>query len=94
MSILEELYNGNVNPSGKYIRKGSEYQRINNQLTDDIEKLIGMLNEEERQLCKRIEDNLYKLGYITEKERFIEGFGIGVQLMCEILNYKSESFIN
>lgn len=93
MSILEELYKGNVNPSDKYIKENSEYAEINKQLTKYIDELLPLLNDEEKQLCEKIADTASNLGYISEKERFVEGFCTGAQIVLELLNYKSENFV-
>jgi len=93
MSILEELYNGNINPSEKYIKNGSAYQKLNKQLTEQIYELMTLLNNEEKLLFEKIGDNISALNYISEKERFIEGFRIGVHMMWEIIHFKSANFI-
>lgn len=51
------------------------------------------LSDEEKQIVKRIEDNIYKLDCITEKERFVDGFTVGARMIIEIMNYNSENFI-
>ncbi len=93
MSILEELYNGNLNPVEKHIKNGSKYQKLNKQLTESIDELMLLLNNEEKQLCEKIIDNVLELGCISEKERFIEGFRMGAQFMWEIIFFKSENYI-
>ncbi len=93
MSALEELYNGNISPSEKFLKDGGEYKAINQKLTKYIDELMLHLNNEEKQLCEKIEDNIYKLSYISEKECFIEGFRLGAQIMWEILLYKSENYL-
>ena len=92
MAILEELYNGNINPSDRYIKKGSDYQKINNQFTEYIDELMLSLNDKEKQLCDKIGDSMVSLCSIAEKECFIEGFCMGVKLTLEISNYKSTNF--
>lgn len=93
MCILEELYNGNINPSEKFLKDSGDYKKINQELNKHIDELMLHLNDEEKQLCKKIEDNIYKLDYISEKECFIEGFRLGAQIMREILEYESKNYI-
>ena len=92
MSILEDLYDGNIYPVEKPIKKDGEYQKINKQLTQHIDELLSLLNSEEKLLCEKIEDNFYKASYISEKERFIEGFRIGAQMMWEVMHFNSSNF--
>lgn len=93
MSILEELYNGNINPVEKYIKNGSEYQKLNKQLIEYIDELMLLLNNKEKQLCEKIINDILELGCIAEKEHFIEGFRMGAQMMWEIICFKSENYI-
>lgn len=93
MSVLEDLYNGNINPSEKYIKNGSEYQMLNKQLMEAIDELMLLLNNEEKQRCEKIIDNILRLSCISEKEHFIEGLRIGAQMMWEIIHFKSENYI-
>ncbi len=92
MSMLKELYNGNINPVEKYIKKGGEYQKINKLLVEDIDKLILKLNADEKKLLEKIFDEMSSLNLISETESFVYGFCLGSQLILEILNYKSENF--
>ncbi len=93
MSILEELYNGNINPLERYIKNGSEYQKLNNQLTECLDELMLLLDNRGKQLCEKIGDNIADLSCISEKECFIEGFCMGTQMMWEIMHFKSENFL-
>ncbi|MBQ6819175.1 MAG: hypothetical protein IJP35_06175 [Clostridia bacterium] len=55
MSILDELYYGNIDPSARMIRKGSAYQKCNSELVDSIDKLKCLLDDT---LCWKSEDFL------------------------------------
>ncbi len=92
MSILEELYHGNINPSEKYINKGGEYGRLFEELTVSIDKFISALSEDEKQLYEKIEDIITELGYISEKESFAEGFRIGAPMVWEIFHNENRNF--
>lgn len=93
MSVLEELYQGNINPTERYIKENSNYQQQNKQLVKQIDKLISLLNEDEKMLFENIGDTLISMNYISEKESFLSGFCMGVQMILEIINYESRNFI-
>lgn len=93
MSIIEELYHGNISPSQKYIKEGSELQKTNNKLIEHIEQLLPLLNEEEKRLYEKIEEAMFRLNEISEKERFFEGFCIGAQMVWEIVHFKSTNYV-
>ena len=92
MSVLEKLYSGNIAPSEKYLKKEGEYHRINQKLTEYIDELSEALNDKERALCEKIGEKIYALGYIAEKECFIEGFCLGSQIMLEVMHYESKNY--
>ncbi len=92
MSILEEFYYGNINPSSKFVKKGSEYQKLNKELIDISDKLTATLNDEEMQLYEKIEDIIYELEHISEKEYYIDGFCTATQLILDIMNFRSANF--
>lgn len=94
MSILEELFDGTINPSEKIIKKDSNCQILNEQLDRYTEKLIPLLSKEGKELFSKIEDTLISINQIYEKEAFIEGFRLGTQIICEAINYKSTNFLN
>ena len=92
MSVLEDLYDGNINPYERYINPEGEYQRLNTQVTGKIEVLINSLSSEEKQQLDEIIDSFAAIGYISEKENFIEGFCLGAKIMLEIISFKSQNF--
>ena len=93
MSIIKDLYNGNLNPAYKLIKKGGEYEKINTTLIDHIKELESQLNETQKDLLEKITDSIYLLDDLYATEMFIEGFTVGAQLMCDVQNNQSESFI-
>lgn len=52
MAILEELFQGNINPSEKTIKENSDYQKQNKHLLMLIDKLTPMLNKDEKRFLK------------------------------------------
>ena len=93
MTILNELYNGNIEPAQRFVKKGSEYQSLQNELAEMAEQLTATLNKEQKQLLLKVEDVLLNLNSISEEEIYIDGFCTGAKMLLEILNYKSENFI-
>ena len=49
-TILQDLYYGNLNPSGKAFLPDSPYGRLVNDLTETEEKLLPLLTSAEKQL--------------------------------------------
>ncbi|MBQ6706104.1 MAG: hypothetical protein IJN07_01155 [Clostridia bacterium] len=94
MSILDELYDGNIHPSQRYIRKEGEYQKINEQLVERLDNLLILLNDEQKQLLEDVGENVSMLGYISEKESFMEGFCVGIKMAWEVDRFESNNFFH
>ncbi len=92
MSVLAELYHGNVNPSERFIKKSGEYGRLMEELTERMDEFTPALNEKERELYEKIEDIITELGGISEEDCFVEGFRLGAQIMWEIFRGENRNF--
>ena len=86
MTILEELYNGNVVPWEKFAKRGGEYARLLNELAECSNKLSALLDDTSKELWNKIMDTDRAMEFISEKESFIDGFCLGARIMLEILN--------
>lgn len=93
MSILEELFYGDIIPAEKYIKAGGEYQKLNSQFVNHTEELRSLLTGKEKQLYDKISNMSIQLNGISEKEYFIDGFCIGAKIILEIMNFKSENYL-
>lgn len=85
MTILEELYYGNIHPAEKYVRKDGEYQKLTDRITRRFDKLTSTLNEEGIALLNEICEMISEREDLSEKETFVEGFCLGAQIMKEIM---------
>ena len=44
MFILQELWRGNITPSERFVRSGSEYKKIAGKLSDEMDRLNPLLD--------------------------------------------------
>lgn len=93
MSVLEDFYNGNINPSERYIKENSKYQKQNKQLVELIDKVIPLLSEDEKRILENIGDIINSMNLISEKENFLFGFRTGAKMMLELMNSESQNFL-
>ena len=93
MAILEELYNGNISPVEKCIKKGSEYHKLNVALMEQLEEFTQALTDAQKRKYEKIIDGIYGLNAVVEKERFEDGFCLGAKLVLEIIGYESENLV-
>jgi len=98
MSIFEDLFYGNINPSDKCFDKQSEYAKFVKTVADNEEKLNAFLGnlpnaQEERRLFSQMIDAQIEIGQFSEIEWFIEGFRLGASIMLETSVLPQQSVI-
>lgn len=93
MSILEELYNGNISPIERFIKDGSEYSKLFNSVNENEDRLFEHLSREQKALYESIAESKGMLEGISEKEIFIDGFRLGARIMLEILTESDRQFL-
>ena len=93
MSILEELYNGNIHPLEKYMEENGVYRQTQSELAEQMDAFCSTLSDVQKELLKKIEQTEAELQYLSEKSRFIEGFCLGARLQSEILGWENTSYI-
>ena len=86
MSILDELYNGNVVPAEKFVKKDSEYARLISELAECTEKVSVLLDGNEKKLWERMMDADHAMELLSEKQSFIDGFCLGARIMLEVMS--------
>lgn len=92
MSVLEEIFYGNLCPTERFVKRGSDYDKISCQLVNCTEKLLAKLTQEEQKLFEEVENTASDLAQIEGREWFMEGFCLGSKLTEEIWQYESRNF--
>ena len=84
--ILEDFYYGNITPSEKIMRPGSELQRAVNIAARCESQLAEGLDEEKQVLLTRLVKAQHEIDAITATENFILGYRLGVRMMAECMD--------
>jgi len=92
MSILDELFIGNVNPMEMYVVKDSEYHALSVKIVELFEKFKPTLSAEQADLYTQIDELTTRRAYVSEKERYINGFCTGSKIMLEVLTFDGNNF--
>ena len=92
MYILDELWNGNITPSERVIRTGSQYAQLQKQLVaaeDDFRKELSLEGKAAYDtFCRKQAE----LSEISECDCFIRGVRIGARLLLDIVaDYPSQT---
>ncbi len=85
MSIIEELWNGNINPSEEIRTKDDpEYEALLVSVSESYEELKNALCEPQKALFERFVRDSEMLSVILEKATFRRGFILGAQFTEDI----------
>ena len=91
MYLLKDLWYGNVNPSERYGRRGSEYKKMTAEANDCMDRLIAELTPKGSELLEEFLDKHMVLNSICEEDTFIRGVRIGAQFILDVVgDYKSQ----
>ena len=85
MSILEELYHGNIPSEELFKVKTPEYQSIIQKIIDEQENWLKPLLGENYERFDKLDDMYSELSGIEQKSTFLYGFRFGALIMHEIL---------
>lgn len=83
--ILEKLWYGEIDPSAREFKRGSEYHELLHLLNKNQDKLLATLDVNEKELFEKFKDCQNEMQTIETREVFIEGFRLGVKIMAESL---------
>lgn len=84
MYVLEELWGDRVNLHEKGF-PNKQYARAIERLADGGEKLLGVLDGEQRKLFERYTDDQREVSVIADCASFIDGFKLGAKVMLDVL---------
>ena len=90
MSILEDLYYGNVSPCDRDVRRGSKVDELQNLVCQYEEELNGTLTQKQRETLEKFKDAYNELYCCFERDMFAQGFIIATKIMIEVQNYRGD----
>lgn len=92
MYILEDLWNGDITPSERVIRTGSQYAQLQKQLVAAEEGFRKELSPEGKAAYDTFCRKQAELSEISECDCFIRGVRIGARLLLDIVaDYPSQT---
>ena len=89
MNVIENLFYGNISPCEKVLTRGSEYSRLLQLAAKNEEKLYVLLSPQQTEQFEKLKESIIDMNNISEKEAFVDGFRLGVQLIAESIYDKS-----
>lgn len=85
MTMLEDLWYGNVRPTERSIVRGSKLDNLMNLLCQNEDDLILGLTEKQKESFDKFKECQSGITDYLETEAFTQGFTIAVKLMVEVM---------
>ena len=92
MFVLQDLWHGNVTPSERYVRRGSEYHKVSQKMCDEMDNLLKLLSPEAKkqlELVGKLKDDMMLL---SEEDTFIYGFRLGASMILDVIGTHQGQF--
>ena len=86
MSVLEDLWYGNISPCERDIKRSSNYADALERIVQLEADLHARLNNEEKETLERFVNCTNEMCCISEREMFAQGFMLGAKLIIEVMN--------
>lgn len=80
-NILVDLYRGNLSPTERAYKRGTDYARTMNRIVEIEEQLKAIIPEEHAELLRQFAGVQADLAAVSCLEDFISGYRMGVQFM-------------
>lgn len=82
-STQENLYYSNISPYAQSMQRGSETDMVLKRIVEYEEALSARLNDEEKELFRKFDDEKVKLMTLTACEHWGQGFSLGLRIGME-----------
>ena len=86
MSILEDLWYGNISPCERDIKRSGEYADALKRIVQLETELHARLNDEEKEILERFIYCSNEMCCISERDMFVQGFMLGAKLIIEVMS--------
>ena len=91
MSILEEIWFGNVHPGELNMKKHNPYKELLALMIRHQDDLLPRLNDEEKEIFEKYADAASEMYSYTNLAAFVSGFTLGAKIMVEVLTSDDET---
>ncbi|MBE6598210.1 MAG: hypothetical protein E7638_02070 [Ruminococcaceae bacterium] len=84
-NMIEELWYGNLRPSERVIRGGSEYDGLRKDLSERLDEISPLLSENAQAKFEEIINGLGHMTALSEADAFVQGFRMGAKLIMDMM---------
>ena len=86
MYFIDRLWEGEITPSEKFIKKGSELHKVYAKLSKEEDFLRRNMDEDEKRHFEEFSELEAEAADITNKETFIYAFKLGAGVVLDLLD--------
>ena len=90
MSILEDLYYGNVSPCDRDVKRGSKVDKLQTLVCQYEVELNETLTQKQKETLEKFKDAYSELYCCFERDMFVQGFIIATRIMIEVFKEEEE----
>ena len=83
MTLLEELWYGNVNPHEAILTENRRYKRLLSLMGRNRDELSETLTDKQQETLEKYDEAMNVMHSLAEVEAFSYGFRLGIRLMIE-----------
>jgi len=83
MTVLEDLWYGNVNPHEAILTDSKRYKHLLSLMGRNRDELSETLNDKQQETLEKYDEAMNESHSLAEVEAFSYGFRLGVKLMIE-----------
>ncbi len=85
MTILEDLWYGNIRPTERSIQRGGRLDNLMKLLCQNEDDLMSELTEKQKESFDKFKDCQTEITDYLETEAFASGFTIAVKMIFEVI---------
>lgn len=93
MYVLKELFRGNISPTERSVRPGSDYKKTSLEICEQLDRFLETLTPEGKKQWESISDLRNDMTIMGEEEAFIYGFRLGARMIMDVVGEYKGQFI-
>lgn len=86
MTTIYDLYYGNIRPSERHIKQGTEHAQLLEYICRHEDALAATLSEQQKEIFDKYKACRGELSGMAERDGFREGFMLAAQIMIEVMD--------
>ena len=89
MTVLEELWYGNIDPHEAILQDDKQFKNLLSLMGKNRDKLSDTLTEQQKETLEKYDTAVNEMHSLTEQSAFQYGFSLGVRLMTESISIQT-----